>query len=294
MSLEELPRDTPEAKRRHALGLLGAGELSGGIPELRELMAAEPGAGWIPDARLAIARSLVAAGRYREAFDEFEAIVKEHGDHPVAPMAAEGRYTAARLLCREDMTAGALLYDRIITGDEDRSDQLRALQEKADAYFAAGRFLDAKLEYLSLYTDYGPNERQAYAHYMAAQCEWRTAEWLDLGLEQVQAAEASLRGFARSRPDDVHAAEARQLADEAKQRRAEINWQIALYYRDVEQKPWASINYLKYVADRFPGTNAAGWAQVELDKADAALEAPLRGTIRSMELPGVSKFSGEE
>jgi outer membrane protein assembly factor BamD (BamD/ComL family) len=192
------------------------------------------------------------------------------------------------------MTAGALLYDRIITGDEDRSDQLRALQEKADAYFAAGRFLDAKLEYLSLYADFGPNERQAYAHYMAALCEWRTAEWLDLGLEQVEAAEASLRGFAVSRPDDVHAAEARHLADEAKQRRAEMNWQIVLYYKDVENKPWAAINYLTYIEERFPGTEPADWAQKELARTDAALEAPLRGTVRDIQLPGVSRVSGQE
>jgi outer membrane protein assembly factor BamD (BamD/ComL family) len=290
MSLEELPRDTPEAKRRHALGLLGAGQLSGGIPELRELMAAEPDADWIPDARLAIARSLVAGGRFQEAFDEFQAIVTEYPEHPVAPVAAEGRYTAARLLCRENMTAGALLYDRLFESESEDGGRRRATREKADAYFAAGRFLDAGSEYALLT---GDPEWGTYAAYMIALCMWREAEWLDLGLQQLEVAERELDDFASKHDQDVHADEARRLAEKARLKQAELNWQIALYYRDVEGKPWASVNYLHHIMAQFPGSRPAEWAREELDEIDEALEAPLRGTMRRIELPGVGPSPGQ-
>ena len=59
-TLEELPRDTPEQRRRHALALLGAGQLSGGEPLLRELMNGDPKGEWVVDARFALARASIA------------------------------------------------------------------------------------------------------------------------------------------------------------------------------------------------------------------------------------------
>jgi predicted Zn-dependent protease len=109
--LEELPRETVEMRRQHALALIGAGQWDGAITELRLLIEAEPEAEWVPEARFAIARGLLAAGRPSQAFDELEAFLASHPDTPFAARVRPLQLNAAQLEATRDVDSAAELYE---------------------------------------------------------------------------------------------------------------------------------------------------------------------------------------
>lgn len=285
--LEDLPRDAPEARRRHALALIGAGQVSGGIAELRELLAAEPDAPWADEARLAIGRGLLAAGHATKAFDELAALLKASPDGPSAAQARAVQQTAAQVLARTDPDAAAELYSRLIDTAADEEEAARLQRDIGDSYFQAGRYLDAEAEYLALITLYPRSELCAYAWYQSAECEWGLARRMGLGLERMESAERRFRDFADTYPTDERAEQARKRAAEVRETRAALNWEIARFYVDAEKKPWAAVGYLERVVREFPDTPQAGWASEELAAVRQGLEAPLRGTVRRLPLPGV-------
>jgi outer membrane protein assembly factor BamD (BamD/ComL family) len=291
-TLDELPRETPEQRRKHALALLGAGQLSGGEPIIRELIQADPDADWVTGARMALSRALIAADQCYRAFDELQDIVAANAGTPVAVQARELQFRAAWAQAAADVDLGAALFDRLVEEAETSHEAARALKEKADAYFRAERYLDAQFDYLLLADNHPDSELRPYCYYRAAQCQWFLAEWLQLGLQQVEMAEEDLTAFAESFPHSEHAEDARRMAEEARTKRSELNWAIARFYTDVKGKPWAALNYLNHIVNEFPGSEAAEWAQEEIERIRGELEIPLRGEVRRMELPGVERVAG--
>jgi len=292
MSLEDLPRQDAEARRLHALALIGRGQWSSGTEELRLLLAAEPDAEWAAEARFAIARGLLATGRPREAFDELERVAEEFPDSPFAARTRGYQRTAARVLAVEEPDAAGTLYDRLVVTARDADEAATILCEKADAFFRARRYLDAEAFYLELITEFPRSEHNTYAWFRAAECEWRMAQWLGLGLERMENAEKQFEDFARTYPSDLHAPEARERVADVQAARASFVWQVARFYIDAERKPWAAVVYLERLLREFPESPEAGWAEVELQRIRAGLEAPLRGTVQELALPGVATETG--
>jgi outer membrane protein assembly factor BamD (BamD/ComL family) len=199
VQLEELPRQSVEARRQHALALIGAGQWAGGVAELRELMAAEPNAEWVPEARFAIARGLLAGGRGAEAFDELENFLTQHPDSPLAVRVRPLQFSAAREEATADVGSGAELYERLMDIAADADDPAMgalAQKEMADAFFDARWYLDAEDQYLAFISFFPSSEWVPYCWYRVAECEWEMSQWLDLGLEHSQVAEQSFRDFA--------------------------------------------------------------------------------------------------
>lgn len=294
VALEEQPRDSAEARRRHALALIGAGQWAGGVAELRRLIEAEPEAEWVPEAQFAIARGLLALGRPTDAFDELEELSAQHPDLPFAAEVRSFQFTAARLEAARDVDAGVALYDRLIETATAKEEDARARKEIGDAFFEARRYLDAQDAYMAFTDFFADSEWYPYCWYRIAECEWELARWLELGLERVEVAEAQFIEFMNVYPTDASVPEARQKAAEARSARAAMHGEIARYYIEAAKKPWAAVSYLEYIRGEFPDSPEAQWAARELEKVDKQLEVPLRGRIKEFTLPGAGWIKAEQ
>jgi len=298
VQIEALPRGTPEEQRLHALALIGAGQYAAGIFQLRELIKTDPGSEWVPQARLAIARGLIASGHANEAFDELDYVLARYGDGELASRATSLQFTAARAEAMRDVDSAAALYDRLIERliytRATLEDAARACKEKADAFYRAGRYLEAGEEYKSLVGTFPDSQWRSYCAYMVAECEWQLATTFGLGLERTEMAERSFRDFVDWYPADSRAAQARDKTQEARGSQATIYWETALYYVDAARKPWGAVSYLEHILKEFPDTPEAEWAARELARVRGALEAPLRGEVWEMALPGVTRAAPEQ
>lgn len=288
VQLEKLPRDTATTRRAHALALIGAGQWAGGVAELRELIAADPEGEWVTDARLAMARGLLACGEYGKAFDELAGLGVEHAGSPLAQELRKLQFTAARLQAEQDMGASLRLYDRLIDTGSTDEERAGALKEKADVAFDKGLYLDAQDGYMALTSFYPYSKWAPYCLFRYAECEWEMAKWLRLGLERVQAAERSFVDFLETSPAHAYASEAKEKLAEVRSTRAALYSQIARFYMDTKRRPWAAINYLEYIQEEFRETPEAEWATETLGKITRGAEVPLRGDMKPLRLPGVS------
>jgi len=287
VALEETPRDTVELRRQHAFALIGAGEWAGGVGELRVLMAAAPDAPWVAEARLAIARAFLTAGRYRDAFEEIGPLAESQADSALAHRARDLQFQIARATAPERLGLALKFYDRLLESAPTAEDAVYAQKERADAFFATKRFMDAEDTYMSIIRDQPRSVWTPYCWFKVADCNWQLARWLDLGLERIKDAEQLFADFLETYPADDNSAEARAKRVEAREAQAELHGKVSEYYIEVERKPWAAVNYLTYIRDQFKDTARAGWAAEQLEAIEDSGKAPLPGRFHRFDLPGV-------
>jgi hypothetical protein len=284
--LEQGPRDTAEQRRRHAFALIGTGEWAGGVAELRDMIRSEQDAPWVGDARLAIARALLGAGKYRQAFDELQDLTPAGASSELAAMARDLQFGIARAAARDDIDGALPMYDHLVDSAKPE-DSAYARKEKADALFGAGRYLDAEDQYLDVATIMPQNEWVPYCWYKAADCEWQLAQWLGLGSDRVGGAARLLSDFAAKYPDSPYRQEAQQKVDQARRKQAEMCRQVAVFYTESKRRSWAAVGYLDYIRQEFADTAEAAWAAEQLEQSRKGALAPLRGSFRELPLPGV-------
>ncbi len=294
VELEELPRDEAAARYRHAVALVAAGQTAGGLSLLRELTEANPDAEWVPQARSMMARALLAEGRYRRAFRQLGALAEDYPDTPLAERARELRRTAARLQTQQSVGRGLRMYEELIERAESFEEAALLQKEKADALLAAERYLQAEDEYLVLISRYPRSAWVPYAWLKVAECEWRLARWLDLGLERLREAERAYTDYLEVYPDHAMVGEAREQVSEVRSRQAQKYRQIAEFYMLSERRPWAAVNYLRLLTQNYADTEHAEWAQEQLERVGSPPEPPLRGERRTLKLPGVATAPGPE
>ena len=179
-------------------------------------------------------------------------------------------------------------YDRLLKSADTSAGKAFVMKERADALFEAERYLDAEDSYLTVIQVIPDSEWVPYCWYRLADCRWRMADWLGLGLEWLEGAERDFVEFIASFPGDPQRGEAIEKLKQVRRKQAELNAAIARFYVEVEQRPWAAVNYLTYVRDRFKDTPEAEWAAEELERIKQARSAPLRGEQKTLEMPGVA------
>ncbi len=289
VELEKAPRDTADARREHALALIGAGQWGSGIAELRALIEADPEGEWVPEARLAIAQGLLAQGDAVDAFEELEKLRTGREETPLGKRARELQFRAARVQSERGLGPARKLYDRIMETPADAEEAALAQKEKADAVFAAGRYVEAQDEYMALVDLYPYSEWVPYCTFKIAQCEWELARWLQLGMEGVRKAERSLRDFVETFPTHSYAPQAKEMLADARRTMAELCQDIAAFYIKTKNRPWAAVSYLDWIVQELAETPQAEWAAEELKAVKAQKETPLHGSLRPLKLDGVSR-----
>jgi len=288
VELEELPRDTPEARFKHACALVAAGQSESAIPLLRALIEQHPGAEFAERARYTIGLALFSSGKYQEAFDELEGFLERYPDSGLEMDVRELQLEAARNEARSDLEGGLDMLDRLAAAA--RSDALAARyqKEKADLLLREGRYLWAKEEYFVLVDRYPRSALVPYCFLKVAECDLQLGRWLARGDEYLKKARRTLEEFVAVYREHELKEEAERKLSDAIVLEAEQNKRIALFYIERKKRPVAAVNYLFYIMGEFPGTEQARWAAETLEGILQVERTPLRGRFQKMELPGVA------
>ena len=290
VDLEELPRDAPEARFRHACALVAAGQGKSALPLLRRLLEENPNAEFAESARYTTGMALLSAGEYQEAFDEMDAFLAHYPDSSFAVDARDLQLEAAGNQIGSDVEAGVALFDRLAAAAPAEAVGARARyqKEKADALLRHGRYLWAKAEYTAL-RDLSPgNELVMYSFVKEAECDLQLSQWLGRGDEYLKRARRTLSDFVAVYPEHELTEEAKEKLAQTQALEAEHNKGIALFYIKCKKRPGAARNYLLYIMHEFPETEDARWAERTLEEILKAEGTPLLGSIQKSELPGAS------
>jgi outer membrane protein assembly factor BamD (BamD/ComL family) len=291
VQLEAAPTGAAGEAYKRAVALIGAGQWSGGIADLRTLIAANPGADWLPQARSVLARGLIASGDYTAGFNELETLRTENPGTALAAQAHDLQVAAARELAKNHPYSAATLFDRLKTQAKTPEEEALIQKEKADAYLDGRLYLEAQDEYLQLATNYRDSIWAPYAWFRIADCQWRMARWLDLGAQPFQQADKAFKDYLSVYPDGSNAPEAKALIVEVHRREAQKYRQIAQFYITAEKRPWAAVNYLNYLISDFADTPQAAWARTQLERIGAPPAPPLAGWPREFKMFGVAPVS---
>jgi len=298
VDLESPAREGVDDQLRHAYALIGSGQWADGIAWVRKLMEQNPEAEWTEEARIIIARGLLSSGKKKEGFAALEQIRADYPESPLAERAKEMQYGAARESAGDDLELALWMYDELADGADAQEEAARIQKGRADAMFAAGRYLEAQDEYLALIDYYPDSKWVSYCWFKVADCDWQQTTWLNLGLEGLRESERNFadlyKDFADSGPRSPLAERAAENIRKARLLLAEKNAEIARFYIESEKRPWAAVNYLERLFREFPDAPQAEWAGKELKRIRRDLRAPLRGETRRMPLPGVESQASSE
>ncbi len=286
--LDELARESPESRFKHAAALIGAGQPVSGAAELRKLVAEHPEAEWVEQARYLIAFGLFRADRFKKAFVEWENFLALYPDSELKDDVHEMQLQATRSRTKENEGDGLALYDRLISRAPSWEFAALCQKEKADAALDAEDYLLARDEYLAL-IDYYPDSTWApYCWYKIAECDFKLAAWVRRGTEHWDRVRAELDDFVRIFPEHKLVKEARQKLERVQAQQAAKYREIAEYYLGPARRPTAALPYLGFLVTEFPDTGEATWAEQKLTQIHADQTVPVKGGYKKLALPGVS------
>ncbi len=287
VDLDEPVGPDVRSRLRHAYALIGARQWAGAIPQLRKLLKESPDAAWAGEARLMLGRALMQAQNYEGAFEELSKLTAGYPEDELAVRAHQMQYEAAQRASGKHLGSALRMYDRLAETAADEAEMMDALRRKGDAIFERGNYLRAQNEYLALTSFDARGEWAPYCWYRVAQCRWRLANWLGLGLERVRRAERAFADFVELYPDHNLTSKAQEELAEVRRRRAEMNARVAQFYDSREDRPWAALNYLRYIVEEFPESPQSEWAEWRMRRIEEEMNGPARGERQDLPLPGV-------
>ena len=288
VDLEELPRDSVEARFRHAAALITAGQAVSAAAQLEELLKQQPDAQWAERARFLIGVAHFADKKYDTAFAEWEDFHNRYPKSALARPAFEFQLQAALMRIREDMDGGQALFDRLIAKAPDKDFAVRCQKEKADAILAAGEFFRARDEYLALVDFFPDSPWVPYAWFKIAECDLRLAEWIRRGTEYLESSKKGFEDFLTTFPDHNLAAQAQDKLKEVRARQVAGYRRVAEYYMGPGMHPTAALPYLAAIRETLPDSDDARWADEKAAEIRKNEQVPLKGETIGTPLPGVA------
>jgi len=293
VELEELERDSAEARFRHAAALVGAGQYKSGLAQLRELLAEEPADGLQEQIRYVVVLALVGLGKPKVAFEEAGQYLESYPDGELAGEVQFLQLEAARAAMTKDPSTGRSLYDILIKDAAADEEAAFYMKEKADALLGKGLYLEAMDGYLSVVDFYPASEWFPYCWYKVGECKLKQAMWLRLGSEHLWDAMRELAGFTQTYPSHQYADDARRDLERARSMAAELEKEIALYYLRARKRYAAAASCLARIIEDYRGTEQARWAAETLREVAETTRTPLPGRLRAVSVPGVVPRTGE-
>ena len=287
VDLEELPRETPEARFRHAAALITAGQPTSGVLRLRELVTQYPKARWVEQAYFLIATGLFTASQYESAFVEWETFLAGYPNSMLRRSAFEFQLQAAVLRAREDLEKGQALFDRLISKAPDKEFAVRCQKEKADVILRRGRFFEARDEYLTLIDFFPDSVWVPYAWFKIAECDLRLAEWIKRGTQYLESAQRGFEDFLASFPRHNLAGDAQENLEKVLTKKVAGYRRIAEYYIGPGRRPKSALPYLDLIRETLPASEDARWAGETTRQIEQAGRAVQKGEYGRMQLPGV-------
>ncbi len=288
------PRDSAQARFRHAAALIAAGQPVSGVALLEALLREHPDADWSEQARYLVGLGHFAAHSYAVAFDEWEAFQKRYPQTEMRQSVYEMQSRAASGRMEQDLDGGVALFDRLVAQAPSEEFAVRCQLAKADAILEAGRYLRASDAYLEL-IDYHPDSPWVpYAWYKIGECNLKAAGRAGRGGEHLDEAERTFRSLVTTFPDHALAEKARKDMAEVRAKQAARYRAVAEYYLGPAARPTAALPYLRYIESELADTPEAKWAKQQIKQVLDREAVPVRGEHRTLDLPGVRAKTQEE
>jgi len=291
---DDLPRQTQDARFKHACALVATGQYDNGIALLRSLIEERPGAEFAERARYMIGLALFSSGRYSRAFTELEGFLKLYPGTDLTKEARELQLRAALEIGKKNLHKGLALLDRLMELAPSDEFAARCQKQKADLALLAERYMLAKDAYQALVDQYPGSDWVPYCFRKMAECDLKLGLWLARGEEYFRRARKMLRDFVKRYRDYAPIEEVRRELARAEALEAEVNKRIAIFYIECEKRPTAAVNYLSYIRREFPHTDQAAWAAQALEDVLNSRKTPLVGRLKPVPLPGLTEAKPQQ
>ncbi len=293
VNLEETPRNTPEARFKHACGLVAAGQPDSALEILEDLIEEHPKASFIDKARYMQGLATYRDGDPWDAFEYLEILHEKHPDSSWAQEARNLQFEAAKAMGEDDMDDGVDLLDRLVEQGGPSAFIARCRKAKADLLYENKRYLPAKDAYLAV-VDYHPQSRWVPECYLrVGQCELQLGMWLRLGVQHIERARKTLTHLVDLYGEQQVSQEAKETLERARRVEARENERIARFYIEDKHRPEAALPYLRYLLEEFPETESAGWAAEQVKRIRATLSSPTHDSFRKVSLSNSSSKKSE-
>lgn len=133
----------------------------------------------------------------------------------------------------------------------------------ADYYFQEEEYQEALDAYNKLIQEYPQSKWREFAHYQIAASHLKQWRGVSHDTEEIREAEKKLKIYSEKYPEGELQEKARQMQQEIREKLAQREFSIAMYYLNLGRIPSAKI-YFYYIVKEFPGTTAVLRAKVEL------------------------------
>jgi outer membrane assembly lipoprotein YfiO len=190
----------------------------------------------------------------------------------------------ATKLSTENLKTCLRLLDRLIEDAPDDEFAVKCRKSKADALFNAGKYLEASQEYINFIDAYPNSKLVPEAWFQIAKCHLEQAEWIGRGTQRFKQAYLYFEDFVNNYPNHELTDEAKKTLHGIRAVEAEKYQKIARYYLGPANEPTAALPYLNYIRDSFPGSEAAEWAESQLERLRMERNAPLPNNFERIPL----------
>lgn len=269
------PKESPAEQLSFAKSYYEAKDYTTALNEFKKLVKYYSDAVEAPEAQFYMGLCLEELGKYYDAYQAYQKIVAKY---PFSTRTEE-------VLQREYIVAQKLLdyRNKVIgidfTGENAAIEIFKKVIENAPygkyaaasqykiglTYKAKGYFEDATNEFQKVLDNYAESEWAEPAKFQIALCAAKSS--LDASYDQTMTQEAKdkFKEFVKTHPDAELSQEAEQRIGELKEKEAQANYNIALFYE--KQKEYASAKiYYDYVIKNFSSS-------IWVDKAREKLQA---------------------
>ncbi|HOX37549.1 MAG TPA: outer membrane protein assembly factor BamD [Candidatus Brocadiia bacterium] len=216
VNLDELPRQTPERRLRHAQAMIIAGQCTSAIRELELLIKEKPGEEIIEDARFEIAHALHLRGSYKAAFEAFTEFLDKYRGSRREVEAIREQFEICRDAARNSPGTGIDLYEMLLTAPYvgDYADDCQ--KGIGDCYFDKKDFEGAWDAYTLVVENYERSIWISYCLFRIPLSRYMAGTRLENDKSLMLKARAGFEEYLTRYPSGAYADEARQHMDELK------------------------------------------------------------------------------
>jgi outer membrane protein assembly factor BamD len=275
-------KETPVEQLVYAQTFFEARQFGEAMREFRKLLKAYPKAREAAQAQFMVASTWEQLGKYARAVDEYQLVVDRYPFSDLGPRVTERQFAIANMLmegkAKDSQLAQSLLgtehrvveiFQKVIKNDP-YGPNAPASQYKIGLYYQArGEYQEARDAFEKTTNDYPDSKWAESARYQIAVSDSKRSVGAQYDQKVTNIAVQGFEDFVKENPDSEMSAAARAEVSKLREKEAENNLVIAVFY-EKQKKMAAARIYYQQVVDKY-GDTVAGL------KARASLDAILAG-----------------
>lgn len=279
-------KDTPEAQYAYAEKQLAKGNVRKAAKAFNALVHRWHDAPEAARAQRMFADLLVRRGKAEQAFEEYQYLMRYFAGTFPYQDTLETQFKLANAVRTErhadilflpgfeDPGRAVPLYEQLVSNGPNWERAPEAQFNVGAIQEATGEPELAVVSYETLLLRYSRSDLAMEAAYRRAHTLYTLSKKSARDEDQCREALSALLGFMRNHPEDSHAEEAKTLAEELKQRLADMYFDRAIFYDKIAKKPKSAIIAYSDFANKFPTSDR----RVIADERVAALQLQVERT----------------